>query len=173
MSEMKDKVQGDVRINPDVIAWMEIPGTAVSYPVLRSCAEKQEDYYLKHNIYGSYDRHGSLFVQHKYSDPEESLMVVYGHNMRDGTMFHDLHRFRKENFRKKHSRIVVYTEQKTYQYEVVEARLINGGTTEETYRKICRSQGNEGTDRNLMLVTCTDDGMGRLIITAILKEETE
>lgn len=70
---------------PDIRAWLTIPGTVVDYPVLQSGAEDPE-YYLRRNYKGEYRTAGSLFFQ---SDcvRESRALVVYGHNMGDGTMF--------------------------------------------------------------------------------------
>lgn len=70
---------------PDIRAWLTIPDTVVDYPVLQSGAEDPE-YYLRRNYKGEYRTAGSLFFQ---SDcvRESRALVVYGHNMDDGTMF--------------------------------------------------------------------------------------
>lgn len=70
---------------PDIRAWLTIPGTVVDYPVLQSSPADPE-YYLRRNYKGEYRTAGSLFFQ---SDcvRESRVLVAYGHNMDDGTMF--------------------------------------------------------------------------------------
>ena len=177
-------------INPDVVAWIDIPGTTVSYPVLQAGEEDSEDYYLKRNIYKEPDRHGSLYVQRTNNDPEGFLTAVYGHNMRDGTMFHDLHRFRKESFRGKNNTVFLYTEIRKYRYRILDAWLSDGSSLEQLYGDLSDYSvrmnylseiGKHGGDANeltedsrlLTLITCTDDGKGRLHIDAVLMEVEE
>ena len=70
---------------PDVQAWLSIPGTRVDYPVLQSSMENPE-YYLRRNYKGEWRTAGSLFLQ---SDCRLSgkTLIVYAHNMNDGSMF--------------------------------------------------------------------------------------
>lgn len=61
-------------INPDIIAWLYIPGTAIDYPVCHS----KGDYYLRKNIYRQYSILGTLFTNETMEDPH---VVIFGHNM--------------------------------------------------------------------------------------------
>ena len=84
---------------PDIRAWLTIPGTVVDYPVLQSSPENPE-YYLRRNYRGEYRMAGSLFFQTGCTLDGRSL-VIYGHNMGDGTMFGCLPLFlRGENTQK-------------------------------------------------------------------------
>lgn len=67
-------------INPDIIAWLYIPGTNIDYPVCHS----EGDYYLRRNIYGQYSVLGTLFTNETMKDPH---VVIFGHNMNSDTMF--------------------------------------------------------------------------------------
>ena len=68
---------------PDVKGWISIPGTCVDYPVLQSSADDPE-YYLRRTYKGEHRTAGSIFFQWDCS-PESKNLVVYGHNMSDGT----------------------------------------------------------------------------------------
>ena len=70
---------------PDIQGWISIPGTCVDYPVLQSSADDPE-YYLRRTYKGEHRTAGSIFIQWDCS-PESKNLVVYGHNMNDGTMF--------------------------------------------------------------------------------------
>ena len=50
-------------INPDIVAWIDLPDTSISYPVLQSGEDKKEDYYLHHNVDGSYGYPSSVYIQ--------------------------------------------------------------------------------------------------------------
>jgi len=85
---------------PDIQGWISIPGTCVDYPVLQSSADDPE-YYLRRTYKGEHRTAGSIFFQWDCS-PESKNLVVYGHNMSDGTMFAVLQKMADEAFRKEH-----------------------------------------------------------------------
>ncbi len=95
--------------NPDIYAWIKVPGTSVDYAVLRS-NDKPEDYYLNHDITGKYKFAGSIYSQMlnsaDFSDPNT---ILYGHNMNNGSMFASLHKFRKADFFNENKYIYIYT----------------------------------------------------------------
>lgn len=94
------------KINPDIIAWIEVPGTKVDYPVL-GCHTWNE--YLHKDYRGKDNYLGSIFIQP--STPKDFSTfhtVVFGHNMRNQSMFGSLHRFEKESFFKKHRKVLIY-----------------------------------------------------------------
>ena len=70
---------------PDVKGWLTIPGTVVDYPVLQSSAEDPEKY-LRRNYDMKWRMAGSLFFQNDCT-PDSRNLVIFGHNMNDGTMF--------------------------------------------------------------------------------------
>lgn len=78
------------QVNPDIYAWIYIPDTTINYPVLQHASE--DDYYLRRNSFGDYDRAGSIYSQVSYNstDFNDPVTVLYGHNMSSGTMFHPL-----------------------------------------------------------------------------------
>ena len=72
-------------INPDVIAWIEIPGLEISYPVVQG---RDNDYYLHHLITGENHKSGSIFMDFQnQEDLSDRNTIIYGHNMKDGSMF--------------------------------------------------------------------------------------
>ncbi len=193
-AERDKDIQIDFRqlaeINPDIVVWIDIPGTGISYPILESGTGEPEDYYLKHNIYREYDHHGSLYMHQTYSNPEGFLTIIYGHNMRDGTIFHDLHRFRRERFFNRNRIITIYTKGETFTYQIVSVGINDPENFQKTYtdmdnlqtrqrvitdlatETICKDEvavkAVSEDDRILKLVTCTDDGEKRLHVNAVL-----
>lgn len=78
-------------INPDVIAWIEIPGLEISYPVVQG---RDNDYYLHHLITGENHKSGSIFMDfHNQEDLSDRNSIIYGHNMKDGSMFGTLDQY--------------------------------------------------------------------------------
>ena len=72
-------------INPDIIAWLQIEGTQISYPVMKGT---DNDYYLHHTFEKNYNSAGSIFIEYtNSSDFQDCNTIIYGHNMRNGSMF--------------------------------------------------------------------------------------
>lgn len=91
-------------INEDIIAWIEIEGTNVNYPILRD----KDTYYLKHSFDKKYNSNGSIFTNN--TKPfENSETIIYGHNMRNGSMFSDLSNYLYKDFLNSHLEFKIYT----------------------------------------------------------------
>ena len=105
--------------NEDIYAWIQVPGTQVDYPVLQT---EQDDYYLDYNIDHSKGYPGCIYTNACNSkDFSDYNTVLYGHNMKNGTMFGSLHSFEDEQFFDEHPYIYVYTETVRMTYEIYEA----------------------------------------------------
>ena len=103
--------------NPDVVAWIEIPGTVVNYPVLRS---EDNEYYLLHNLDGSKGYPGCIYMESYNSEGfEDPLTILYGHNMKNGTMFGSLKKFQKEDFFETNQSLYIYLPDQVFQYEIL------------------------------------------------------
>ena len=75
-----------MNLNPDVYAWIDVPGTEISYPVLQSAEDNS--YYLEHTIEGEKTLPGAIYSENYNSkDFSDYNTILYGHNMRNGTMF--------------------------------------------------------------------------------------
>lgn len=107
-------------INTDLYAWIRISDTNIDYPIAQHA--EQADYYLHHNMYGQAQFSGSIYSEalnnKDFSDP---VTILYGHNMKNGSMFHDLHSFRDKEFFDEHPYVYVYTPEGTLVYQVVSA----------------------------------------------------
>ncbi len=98
------------QINPDVIAWIKIPGTNVDYPILQN-TEEDDDYYLNRTMEGAEGLPGSIYME-KYDTPTfvDPVSVIYGHTLHDGTMFSELKKFRDKDFFNENQYIYTYDE---------------------------------------------------------------
>jgi len=106
--------------NPDIYAWIYIPGTNIDYPILQHPEEKS--YYLNHNIDGSEGYPGCIYTQNVNStDWTDPNTVIYGHNMNNGSMFHDLHRFEDAVFFDETQYLFIYTPERNLVYEIFAA----------------------------------------------------
>ncbi|MCI8590607.1 MAG: class B sortase [Clostridiales bacterium] len=92
--------------NPDVLAWIYIPGTHINYPVLQG---KTSDEYLRRDLYRNYLIAGSIFVDSHNAKPfEDYNTVIYGHNMQNETMFSELRDYTKKDFAQAHQKVLIY-----------------------------------------------------------------
>ena len=109
-------------VNPDIHSWITIPDTKISYPIVQSGEDKKEDFYLHHNVDGSYGYPGAIYMQKDNSaEYSDRVTVLYGHNMRDGSMFAGLHKYKNGKYFEKHPDIDVYTPSGTKHYRVFAA----------------------------------------------------
>lgn len=107
------------KTNPDVVAWIEIPGTKISYPVVQG---KDNEEYLHKTFSGRKNRSGCLFLDRKCKKNFSSdNNIVYGHHMKDGSMFAELVKFREQPFVKKYHTIILYLPKETRKLKVVSA----------------------------------------------------
>lgn len=114
--------------NHDLFAWIKIPGTAVDYPVMYTPDEEQ--FYLHRSFDQRYSASGVPFLS-KASSPAGNNLVIYGHHMRNGTMFADLVRYRSSSYRKNHRMIYLTTLQGQRSYRVVAAFATTVNKTEK------------------------------------------
>lgn len=81
-------------VNPGTCSWITIPNTEIDYPIVQG---EDNKFYLDHDINGEASRAGAIFLDYECAaDLSDIKTIIYGHNMKDGSMFHDLHKFRKE-----------------------------------------------------------------------------
>lgn len=105
--------------NADIVGWIEIEGTNISYPVLQG---EDNDYYLKHNYKHEYISTGSIFLDKDYDfNKPSSNLLIYGHRNKVGLMFDELVKYKDENFYKEHKTIRFTTEKEDAEYEVMSA----------------------------------------------------
>lgn len=105
------------RVNPDIYAWICIPGTKVDYPLLQHPSD--DTYYLKYNMDGTRGYPGCIYTEKEnQKDFTDFNTVIYGHNMRDQSMFASLHNYEKGDFFANNPYIYVYTENKVLAYEI-------------------------------------------------------
>lgn len=180
------------KINEDIYAWIEIPDTAVNYPIVQSA--DSSDYYLNHTIERKEGFPGSIYTENvNAKDFQDKNTVIYGHNMRNGTMFSSLNRFVDRDYMDEHSLIYIYTPEHKLTYEVFAAVTYDNRhimwsfdfTKEEQFQAYLDSLygiRNMNTyirddvevtteDRIITLSTCNGNDEQRLLVEAVLKSE--
>lgn len=106
------------KANNDVVGYIYIEGTNINYPILHHPEEK--DYYLKRDFYGSYDRHGCIYLRENCDMFEPTdVLTIYGHYMSDDTMFADIHEYLDKKFFDSHQYITVWDLYEQHTYQVV------------------------------------------------------
>ena len=101
-------------INKDIIGWIKIENTNINYPILK---DDENLKYLKHSYNEKYNNNGSIFTLN--ADPfNDENTVIYGHNMKNGTMFSELSKYMNKNFFDEHSTILIYTKNQNYKATV-------------------------------------------------------
>lgn len=93
------------KLNSDVIGWITVPNTKIDYPVVRAA---DNEYYLTHNVEQAESEHGAIFMDYRNADKEQQYhIILYGHNMKNGTMFHDLNNYKQRSFFEK-NRVITF-----------------------------------------------------------------
>lgn len=106
--------------NPDVYAWISIPGTAIDYPVLQR--ENDNTYYLDHTIDHEEKTEGAIFTEnYNNTDFEDPNTVIYGHDMRNGSMFKGLLDYRDKTFFDQNKEVLIYTPDAIRHYKIFAA----------------------------------------------------
>lgn len=156
-TEKKRNLKELLKQNSDCIGWIYIPGTAVNYPVMHTPANPQK--YLRRDFYGNYSQSGVPFLDAR-CDLVSTNLIIYGHNMRNGTMFSELKNYVNADFRKAHPIIEFETANGIYKFNVINVKTTD--TADKKYNEIYSSDG-----RFLTLSTCYGNRKsGRILVTA-------
>ena len=103
--------------NEDIVAYIEIDGTNINYPVLQA---SDNDFYMKKNYKKEYSKDGAIFVDKDYNWEKPSTnLLIYGHNNSNGQMFCDLLKYKDESFYQEHPTIKFTTNKEEAEYEII------------------------------------------------------
>lgn len=106
--------------NGDIYAWIYVPDTTVDYPVLQHSTDNS--YYLNYNMDGTKGYPGCIYTEDFNSrDFSDIHTVIYGHNLKDKTMFSSLHNFEDEELFNEDHYIFIYTEDYVFVYRIFAA----------------------------------------------------
>lgn len=124
--------------NNDFIGWISVEGTNVNYPVMQST--DNPDFYLKHGFDKAYSNYGVPYLDEACATGLSNNLVIYGHNMKNGTMFHDLLKYSATGYWEEHPVIRFDTLSQLSEYQVVLAFRFDTNNDDFRY--------NEYTDMN-------------------------
>ena len=99
-------------MNPDIVGWLKIEGTSIDYPIVQT---DNNETYLDTDFEGKKNPSGAIFLDYE-SEPDFSGRhnILYGHHMKNGSMFKDIIKYKEESFFKEHQIITVYTPDREY-----------------------------------------------------------
>ena len=117
--EVLDEYAGLYAENSDTIGWLKIDGMTIDYVVMQAPDEINK--YLRHDFYGKDSTRGCLFVDEYCDIFNSDNIIIYGHNMKDGSMFGTLDSYADESFYAEHNIIRFDTIYEKHSYEVVAA----------------------------------------------------
>lgn len=107
-------------INSDIYGWIQIPDTNIDYPILQN--ETNDAFYLDHAFDKKEDVFGAIFTERiNAKDFTDFNTVIYGHNIKDGSFFQNLHKFEDEEFFNTHDTFTIYTETEKKIYKIFAA----------------------------------------------------
>lgn len=116
-------------INPDTIGWICSAGTVIDYPVVRG---SDNEYYLTHLFSGEKNKLGALFADYRNApDFSDKNTLIYGHHMKNGSMFASLVEYRQQAYYETHPTMLLYTPAGNFTVEVFGGYITSGLITEE------------------------------------------
>lgn len=176
-------------VNPDVVGWIHIPDTVISYPIMYGT---DNDFYLKHTWDKQKNIVGSIFVDYRNSgDLNDFNTLIHGHNMRDDSMFGSLHNYKAAEFLSTHPDVYIVNENGCYKYRIFSTFMAKLTTAEpfqmefvddadkQLFIDQCQALGNDDTgivvtpeDHVVTLSTCSSWGHNyRWVVQAVLDKE--
>lgn len=171
--------------NSDTAGWIYIAGTVLDYPVMHT--PDDPEYYLHRNFSGEYSISGTPFMDSRCTDSSDNI-IIYGHNMKAGTMFAGLADYLDDAYLSEHSFITYITDEEFRSYKAAAAFKadMDSKNTDFTWFDIVDFENQEDFEdfvngiknncgqeieaeygnRFLTLVTCSDDGKDRYVVIA-------
>lgn len=151
-------------INQDIVGWIQIEDTKINYPILKD----NNLFYLKHSYDKKYNSSGSIFTTN--TNPfEDSETIIYGHNMKNGSMFSLLGKYLNEDFLYAHQHFKIYTPNGNYEATVFSAYSIAFETENSNIKQLyinerikyyqkaskCKVSNVEISNKIIKLSTCS------------------
>lgn len=136
-------------VNPDVVGWIYVPGTNISYPLLQGV---DNSYYLEHSWEKRWTGGGSIYIDWRCSRALDGFnTILYGHRMNNGTMFGPLQRYESLDFWRMYPYVYIVDSTYVHRYAVFAAGEIS--VTSEIYTTV---EGGTPEERQAFLDLCTD-----------------
>lgn len=104
-------------MNPDLEGWITVNGTNINYPVMHT--PDRQDYYLYRDFYGKDSAHGCIYIREQCNPYLSDNVVIYGHRMKDGSMFNNLLYYEDKDYYEAHKYIQFNTLTQRHTYEII------------------------------------------------------
>ena len=169
--------------NEDIVGWLYLEDSPINYPVVQS---NDNDYYLRRLVNGEYNIAGSLFMDYRNdSNLEDNNTIIYGHNMKNNTMFGSLQEYKNQDYYDNHRVMYYFTPEKNYIIElftgytisvdsdIYDLSVIDSSKLEELISKSDFESNTKVTeeDKIITLSTCAYEYDGaRYVVMGVLKE---
>ena len=168
-------------INDDIVGWLKVGALDISYPVTQA---SDNDYYLHLTFELVQNAAGCIFVDYQNRpDFQDDNTIIYGHNMKDGSMFGTLKNFVQDGVYESDPYFWIYTPERIYKYEIFNCSTV--GAVSNTYtlefgsrkefqnyldKALMQSQVDsskvkvKSSDKIVTLSTCTGDEETRFVV---------
>nr|WP_304970448.1 class B sortase [uncultured Schaedlerella sp.] len=151
-------------VNEDIVAWIQIPGIGVDYPVVQG---EDNEHYLHYTFDGKENIAGSIFLDYRNrSDFTDGKVILYGHNMQDGSMFSHLEEYQDAKFRKEQGKVLLYLPDRVLECEIVECKQVS--VRDSVYE--IRHEEKMKAPEQMILSTCSSKSDIRLVLKCTLRE---
>ncbi|MBU9726374.1 class B sortase [Diplocloster modestus] len=169
-------------INSDIVGWIEFENIDINYPVVQT---GDNDYYLTHTVKNTRNSVGSIFVEYtNNSDFQDDNTFIYGHNMKNGSMFGLLKKYKDPSYYQANQFFWIYTPQGDYMYQIFSCHeaepesetYTNGFGSKESYASYLQTIKDlslydtgvavTSDDKIVSLSTCTKDKEVRFVVHA-------
>ena len=170
--------------NSDIIGWIKVEGTKIEYPVVKT---SDNNFYINHNFYKNKSKSGWIFADYRNKlDGNDKNIIIYGHNMRNDSMFGTLEKVLTSSwYEKEENRNVVFITENEYSiyrvFSIYQTKTLSDSyyVTTDFYdleyeefivnlknRSIVNFEERVDTNQILTLSTCTDDSKNRIVLHA-------
>lgn len=172
-------------INAEGIGMLVIDSIDMALPIAHT---EDNSYYLTHSFDKKRNNGGSLFMDYRNRSIDDKNIIIYGHNMRNGSMFGQLSKFLKEDFLKENRDIYIYSgferrhyvifsvyttsavDNETYKTNIENSKVLFRYMSDMQNKSLYVLSLNQNAEQCLTLSTCTNDGSKRIIIQACLEK---
>lgn len=112
------------KINPDTVGWIGYNGFEIDYPIVQS---KDNDFYLSHLFTLEKNKLGSIFMDYRNrSDFSDRNTIIFGHNMKDGSMFSSLTHYKQQNYYDLNPNILIESKDSKYRVDFFAGVIVDG-----------------------------------------------
>ena len=179
------------QLNPDVIGWIKFDFAESyglpNYPILYS----GDDYYLRRDIEDNVSTPGSIYLEGTNNpNLKDAYNIIYGHHMKNGTMFGSLSKFKDSEFLINNQYFTIYTKDKCYRYAIFSTFTVDKdddifttgyNLNSDNYQTLVASLRNKADydididvssmDKVVLLSTCSSVSTDRYVVAAVLVNE--